>query len=121
MTMNQFKRCPGCNHWISLDDILEARGVEATGLMADPKDSDDCLFHFVHRVDECNTSFVIHSREFVETMGLDICGVHAMGGPECPGHCTSVDDLTECDVPCSIQGLRELMLSIVMKNHAPVE
>jgi hypothetical protein len=117
MSFEQFKKCPGCGKWLSLDDIYDRSDILPTGLMVDPRNVNHCALHFVHLTSDCRTSFVIHSREFAIAMGLTIDGEHGYGGPECSGLCAHMDELKECQTECRIRAFRELMVSLVSRRE----
>jgi hypothetical protein len=120
MSFEQFKKCPGCGEWFSLDDVYDNSDLLPTGLIVDPKNSNHCTLHFVHLKQDCRTSFVIHSREFATAMGLGLDNGVGFGGPDCSGLCAHIDELQMCQSQCRIRAFRELMISLVNRRTAQV-
>jgi hypothetical protein len=117
MSFEQFKKCPGCGEWFSLDDIYDRIDLLPTGIIVDPNNLDHCTLHFVHLKEKCRTSFVIHSREFADIMGFSSAVGVGFGGPNCSGHCAHIDELEACQSDCRIRPFRELMLSLVQRRE----
>jgi hypothetical protein len=117
MTFEQFKKCPGCGKWFSLDDVYDRSDIQPTGISIDPRNINHCTLHFIHIREDCRTSFAIHSREFAIAMGLTLDGEHGFGGPECSGLCAHIDELILCQAPCRIRAFRELMVSLATRRE----
>jgi hypothetical protein len=111
LTLQQIKKCPGCGEWFSFYDLRDHAEIEPRGMMIDPKDSDHCSLHFVHRKPGCDTPFVVSSLQMVHLLGLNTEQKSAFGDQSCPGNCMRLEDLTSCAVSCRLQVYREFLLT----------
>ena len=111
-----FKQCPSCKEWFSRRAILRDPKIKPIGMSVNPNDPDLSLFFFQHDCENCGTSFTIPVKEFLPVIEEPLDD-NLQGRANCPGHCTHLDDLSDCHLPCLYAPFRRLILSIMRERE----
>ena len=110
--MNHFKTCSKCSYaWRGRDEFLEDPSICLVGFQASFIENESGYYLFNHILDEghCNTTLMVKVEDFLSlhtgTMFPDIKFERDL----CEGHCTRVEDLSQCEVKCKNAVAREIM------------
>ena len=112
LKMNPFKICSKCAYtWRVRDDFLEDPSICLVGFQASSIEGESGYYLFNHILDgnRCDTTLAVEVEAFLSlhkgTMFADI----KFKSPLCEGHCTRVEDLSQCPVECKNAVAREIM------------
>ncbi len=110
--MIPFKICTKCAYtWRVIDDFLKDPFICLVGFQASFDETESGLYLFNHIPEEnhCATTLAVEVETFLSlyrgTMFTDI----KFKSPQCEGHCTRVEDLSQCRVECKNAVAREIM------------
>lgn len=97
-----FQTCGACKHgWPTWESFVRDPALRLLGLQAVIANPDINLLVFEHR---CGSSISILSRRLRHLLpepGPDEPSVRLLGTDQCNGHCLKLEDLEQCDAPCS--------------------
>jgi hypothetical protein len=113
MNREQFKQCPGCHKWLSLQDILTSDEIRPLGLVLSESDYETSLFYFQHEAPECRSSFVIPADWFESIIDEPIPDKIKTGTEHCEGRCIHIDDWTACKNDCHHAPFRRVLVRMV--------
>ena len=119
-TAQPFKTCGACKRaWLTWDAFVLDPAVRLLGLQSDINNTDINLLVFEHA---CGTSISLLAKRLRPFLpGPEPSDAHPrlMGTAQCRGHCLHLEDLQQCDQPCSNARDRELILLVQrMKEEA---
>ena len=119
MDRERFSQCPCCEAWFSSQDILAGPDIEPLGMTFETGDTRFNLIYFNHRVPGCGSTFTIEARR-LEPFLSEIPPPDVMAGQlGCDNHCTSMNDLAACDVPCCWAPYRRFLLQLRSRRDIP--
>jgi hypothetical protein len=112
-----FCQCPCCGNWLSIDEILDGPRVEPVGMTFDGGDPHFNLLYFNHLDPQCGSTFTIEAERFAPYLPETAPAQILAGGPDCENHCTSMDNLLECQAPCHWAPYRRFLLALRMRRR----
>jgi len=68
------------------------------------------IYCFTHTPWSCRTTFATPVETFREDITETIPDAFLNGTDACAGHCSRIEDLQECDAPCSLAPFRRFLL-----------
>ncbi|MBD3403480.1 hypothetical protein GF420_11335 [candidate division GN15 bacterium] len=116
MIMHRLKQCPGCGEWFTWQQLIDDPNVRPLGMNVEVNDHRHGYLHFHHTTPGCNTAFVISTRDIIPRIIRAEADGHRGHSENCPGYCTSIDELRHCHTNCSFASVRSLLLEIVGKS-----
>jgi hypothetical protein len=110
---NQFKQCPKCDEWFSINDILRNPVIKPIGLKMSNRDPELGLFYFSHNITNCRTTFVIpieQMKSFVtKTISLNLTAPTT----ECEHDCIDLLEVELCQQNCRNAPYRALLIEMI--------
>ena len=115
-----FRACGCCGQvWQSWEDFVLDPGLRLLGLQANGVLPDANLLVFEHR---CGSSVSVLTSRFRQLLpdSQEASALPSLRGTEqCSGHCSSLENLEQCDRPCINARDRRLILHVMgMKRQA---
>jgi len=115
MDGQKFAQCPGCQLWFTAREIIDGSFVEPIGMTLEEGNAEWNLFYFNHKVPDCGTTFVIRADSFDPFIEEPIPPRTMAFGPDCEGHCTSIEDRRLCQYECRWAPYRRFLIQLLAK------
>lgn len=116
MDTQRLKKCPMCQTWFSLDDILENPEIVPIGMMFEPNHPEASFYYFNHMRSDCGSTFVVPVETVASLINESIPPDYLSGSDQCSNHCTQLDDLNVCQVECHHAPFRRFLQQLI-KNR----
>jgi hypothetical protein len=117
------KQCPMCGREFSLAALLEDPAVQPIGMMHAEGDRDGDLergaYFFNHVCPGCGTSFTVPLASFAPLLGEPVPEHSRKFSPVCKGHCTRLEELSECEADCSSAPYRRFLVRVLLEKRKP--
>lgn len=120
MSDERFKRCPACDQWFTLKDILDNPELEPVGLSFEEGFPQANLFYFQHANGLCNSSFVIPVAQLIQLIDEPIPENILGGTDKCSAHCTQLDDWAACGQDCYYAPFRRFLINLIKRKGLSV-
>jgi len=105
----QFKQCPNCELWFSIDDIIENPSISMIGMRICESDPELSLYYFFHNSPECQTTFAIPVQQMRSFIIKQIPLKLQTGSLDCELRCVDLFDTEVCSQKCRNAPYRELL------------
>ena len=109
MDTNQFKKCPLCGQWFSLEDLVFAEFIQPLGMCLDEDRPEGNFYYFNHLVAKCCTTFVVPVEDFRSRVTELIPSATFAETDRCQKHCLNLSDHRECTESCHYTPYRRLL------------
>jgi len=113
MDVQQFKQCPMCGTWFTVDDIIHSPEIAPIGMMAQIDNPEKNFFFFNHLRDGCHSTFAVSAEKFAPFITETVPEKVRFGEDVCPGHCASLGELAACQTACRWAPYRRFLLDLV--------
>ncbi|MDF1545660.1 MAG: hypothetical protein P1R58_11220 [bacterium] len=121
MNLANFKQCPACKKWISLNELLTSPEFRPEGITVDAEENRLCFYFFTHTVSSCNSTFAVPIEEFREVIAEPIPDKIAALTDDCSRHCTKISNLAQCQVECGLAPFRRFILNLKLAKEKKQE
>ncbi|MBI5115575.1 hypothetical protein HZA56_03830 [Candidatus Poribacteria bacterium] len=112
---SDFKHCSCGVSWADRDSFLVDPDVRPIGLtFLTPESFLDTYYFFNHAA--CGTTLATSVSEFVDLIQEPLPFFLLAGTKDCPGHCTSIDDLEACFNECRNAPFRRFLFNQLLKK-----
>ena len=108
-----FKQCPNCKKWFSIDDFINNVEIQPIGMKLDNNTFALNLYFFNHYNDTCNTTFAMRVDDFKEYIDEKIPHEILVNTDECLEHCTKLKDLMACNNECIFAPYRRFLMKLI--------
>ncbi|RKX20858.1 MAG: hypothetical protein DRP35_05370 [Candidatus Zixiibacteriota bacterium] len=108
-----FKQCPNCKKWFSVDDFINNNEIQPIGMKLDNNTFALNLYFFNHYNDECKTTFAMRVDDFEEYIDEKIPHKILAKTDECLNHCANLEDLMPCNNECVFAPYRRYLMKLI--------
>lgn len=108
-----FKQCPNCKQWLSIDDFINNIEIQPIGMKMDNNTFALNLYFFNHLKKKCNTTFAMRVDDFKEYITENIPKEILSQTEECQDHCTQLNDLMVCNNNCAYAPYRRFLMNLI--------
>ena len=111
--MDKSLSCKMCGAKFTVDDFFQNEELQPIGMQADEEDTEFSLFFFNHMTKNCGTTMAIPVTVFESRVEEPISKTRNAGSATCELHCTSIEDLSDCQQDCCNAPYRRLLLEML--------
>jgi hypothetical protein len=115
---SRVKKCPGCNNWLSINDILWDPDILPVGMHVE---SENCELHgflFQHDNHTCRSSFHVHLKA-LDFLIRPLSGEPTCKNPtDCDHRCHNTAVAEPCRLECRFAPYHNLMMQMVESRDA---
>ncbi|MCP4568572.1 MAG: hypothetical protein GY841_13425 [FCB group bacterium] len=113
MGNDKLKQCPKCTVWFGIDDICSNPDIKPLGMTFEKGNINRNLFFFNHTSNDCGTTFTLKVDVLAELIKNPTSSEILAGGDTCEGHCSDINDTTECSQTCKYAPYRRLLRELI--------